>query len=157
MKYDMHIFRAFSAGRVSTRTLHQSARAAVSEMVMQQMRMMGKRLRMMTQIFSCNILWVRWWSGWVGWDRGWFFFHSQKNHLCAGQRRLSTSVASGTILASTAKSAKQRWNKERNVGGCVWYDDNSNLFVCKVFQTIVSFQANVSFSGRGKVFHNSQW
>ena len=53
--YELEIFRAFSAGRVSTPTLHQSARAAVSEMVMQQMRMMGKRLRMMNQIFSYNI------------------------------------------------------------------------------------------------------
>ena len=54
--YEYHIFRAFSAGRVSTPTLHQSARDVVSEMVMQQMSLMrslmGKRLRVMGRMMG---------------------------------------------------------------------------------------------------------
>ena len=133
-----------------------------------------------------GLRWVRWWCsrwGWWGRDWGWWlkyfltifgewdgdqdeldeikddFSFILRKTICVRDKEgwVQVSPVARYLLPLQSLQNKGETRMSRNVGGCVWYDDNSSLFVCKVFQTIVSFQANVSFSGRGKVFHNSQW
>ena len=84
-------------------------------------------LRRWLRIQVWRVWWVRW-SQWGGWCivniciiytytyyilQKLFLFFPQKSRSCAGQRRLSTNVGSGTIPASTVKSVKQRWGFSR--------------------------------------------
>ena len=89
------IFRAFSADRASTLTLHPSVKGVVSEMILMR-RMVYSKHMYNIQMYTYHIL------------QKLFLFFPQKSRLCAGQRRLSTNVGSGTIPASTVKSVKQR-------------------------------------------------